>query len=129
MTRHRQGIAVVIEDDEVIRALIRDVLERQGFTVLTAANGADGVAAVRDSLATVVTMDLRMPVMSGIEAITRIREFSDAFILVLSGRASETDENESISAGADAYMTKPFRPRELSAVVKGRQSRGRVCQA
>lgn len=105
--------AVVIEDDTGIRNLISAVLERAGLHVVAAPNGLEGVAAVRAVNPVVVTVDIRMPGIDGIETIRRIRSISDAFIVVLSAVTAAHQEAECLNSGADVYMTKPFRTREL----------------
>lgn len=120
VTHPTLGTAVVIEDDEVIRSLISAVLQRTGLRVIVASNGLDGIAAVRDFDPTIVTVDIRMPGIDGIETTRRIRALSDAFIVVLSGRLADADEFESLRAGADLYMAKPFRPRELRSHIHAR---------
>ena len=120
--RRARRSAVVIEDDGGIRALICAVLESAGLEVQAAASGTEGLAAVHASDPEVVTVDIRMPGMSGIETTRLIREFSDAFVVVLSAHVADADEFESLQAGADVYMRKPFRPRELRALVEARLS-------
>ncbi len=120
MSRSANRTAVVIEDDEGIRSLIRAVLEGAGLDVVTATNGLDGIAAVRASAPLVVTVDIRMPGMSGIETTRRIRSLSDALIVVLSSSGAERDELASMESGADVYIVKPFRPRELRRHVEAR---------
>jgi DNA-binding response OmpR family regulator len=87
---------------------------------VTAANGRDGVAAVRGSDPVVITVDMRMPGIDGIETIKRIRAISDALIVVVSAVTAAHQEDESLAAGADLYMTKPFRPRDLQRRVDER---------
>lgn len=111
------GNAVVIEDDDGIRALITAVLRRAGLHVVAVTNGTDGVAAVRDLDPIVVTIDIRMPGINGIETTRRIRSFSDVFIVMLSAQVTSGDEVASLNGGADVYMAKPFRPRDLQAMV------------
>jgi DNA-binding response OmpR family regulator len=120
MSPRDQRNAVVIEDDAGIRGLIAAVLERAGLRVVTAANGRDGVAAVRGSDPVVITVDMRMPGIDGIETIKRIRAISDALIVVVSAVTAAHQEDESLAAGADLYMTKPFRPRDLQKCVDER---------
>jgi DNA-binding response OmpR family regulator len=105
--------AVVIEDDAEIRHLIAAVLERAGLHVVATANGREGVAAVRETNPVVITVDIRMPGIDGIETIRRIRSISDALIVVVSAVTATHQEDASLAAGADLYMTKPFRPRDL----------------
>jgi DNA-binding response OmpR family regulator len=118
--RDMLGNAVVIEDDDGIRALISLVLQRAGLHIVEARNGVEGVAAVREHDPAVVIVDIRMPGIDGFETTRRIREFSGAQIIVLSARVADADELHSLEAGADVYMPKPFRPRELRALVDAR---------
>lgn len=120
MRRHALRSAVVIEDDDGIRSLISAVLQRAGLCVVETANGFDGVEAVRDTDPEIVTIDIRMPGIDGFETTRRIREISDALVVVLSARVADADELESLRAGADVYVQKPFRPRELGALIDER---------
>lgn len=108
-------VAVIIEDDGDIRDLIRAVLTQAGFEVHAAASGVEGVSAVRESNPTVVTLDLGLPDIDGFETARQIRQFSDAYIIMLTARAEELDTLLGLESGADDYITKPFRPRELRA--------------
>jgi two-component system OmpR family response regulator len=109
-----RGIAVVVEDDDDIRDSLSDVLQQSGFAVHSTSTGAAGVEAVRQHNPTVVTVDLGLPDFDGIEASRRIRIFSDAYLIII-GRLDEADALLSFEAGADDYLTTPFRPRELRA--------------
>ncbi|WP_336711473.1 response regulator transcription factor [Arthrobacter sp. USHLN218] len=108
-------VAVIIEDDGDIRELIRAVLTQAGFEVYAAASGVEGVSTVRESNPTVVTLDLGLPDIDGFETARQIRQFSDAYIIMLTARAEELDTLLGLESGADDYITKPFRPRELRA--------------
>ena len=112
--------AVVIEDDDDLRDMISTVLERTGLSVVTAPNGLDGLAAVRATHPVVITVDLKMPGISGLETITRIRDISDALIVVLSAMTAQNDEDESLQAGADVFILKPFHTRQLQERVDQR---------
>ncbi|MEJ6553855.1 response regulator transcription factor [Microbacterium esteraromaticum] len=107
--------AVVIEDDPDIRELIREVLEQAGFTVLTAGTGADGIALIEAHDPLVTTLDVSLPGMDGFETARRLRAFSNTYIVMLTARAEEIDAVQGLQSGADDYLTKPFRPRELRA--------------
>jgi two-component system, OmpR family, response regulator len=117
--------AVVIEGDAESSALIAALLAECGFTVHTAGTGEGGVAAVLEHAPVLVTLDLGLPGMDGFETARRIRQFSDAYILVVSGSDAEQDLVMAFSAGADDYLTKPFRGRILQARVQtlGRRPR------
>lgn len=120
--------AVVIEDDLDIRNLVSAILEQCGFTVSAAATGRDGVAAVRDDHPTVVTLDVGLPDIDGHEVLRRIRGTTDCYVIVLSGRTDEMDILTALQAGADDYILKPFRPRELRARIDALLRRPRIGQ-
>ncbi|AUZ35680.1 DNA-binding response regulator [Arthrobacter sp. PGP41] len=109
------GVAVVVEDDADMRNLLEGVLVQAGFEVHAAADGRAGVEVVRDRQPCLVTLDVGMPDIDGFEVLRRIRRFSDAYILMLTGRTAESDVLTALQAGADDYITKPFRPREVRA--------------
>ncbi len=106
-------VAVVIEDDVDIRALVAAVLAQDGFTVHSAPDGLAGVELVRTVDPGLTTLDVSMPGIDGFETARRIRAFSDTRILMVSARADEAEEQQGRASGADDYLTKPFRPREL----------------
>lgn len=120
-----QRVAVIIEDDADIRDLLNAVLQQSGFKVFTAPNGSAGVEAVRLHNPSVVTLDLGLPDIDGFEVIRQLRQFSDAYIVMLTARAEELDTLMGLEAGADDYITKPFRPRELRARISAMLRRPR----
>ena len=119
-------IAVVIEDEADIRSLLAAVLEQAGFTVHTAATGSDGLDLVRDHDPLVTTLDVNMPGMDGFETAKRIRGISPTYIVMLSARSEEIDALQGLEAGADDYVAKPFRPRELRARIDAMLRRPRM---
>ncbi|BAS10199.1 probable transcriptional regulator ycf27 [Arthrobacter sp. Hiyo4] len=119
------GVAVVIEDDVDVRNLLEGVLTQAGFEVHTAAEGREGVEVVRHNKAQVVTLDIGLPDIDGFEVLRRIRNFSDAYVVMLTGRTDEPDLLSALNAGADDYIAKPFRPRELRARVAAMMRRPR----
>lgn len=118
--------AVVIEDDPDIRELLESVLEQAGFRAIGAANGLDGVEAVRQHTPMVTTLDISMPGIDGFETAKRIREFSSTYIILLTARSEEIDVLQGLDSGADDYLTKPFRPRELRARIEAMLRRPRL---
>lgn len=119
------GVAVVIEDDADMRNLLEAVLGQAGFEVHSAADGRQGVETVREHQANVVTLDVGLPDIDGFEVLRRIRNFSDAYVVMLTGRTEEPDVLMALHAGADDYIAKPFRPRELRARVAAMMRRPR----
>lgn len=118
-------IAVVIEDDVDIRNLIQSVLDQMGFETHTAADGDAGVAAVREWNPVVTTLDVSLPGMDGLQVAKRIREFTSTYIVMLTARDEEIDILLGLEAGADDYLSKPFRPRELRARIEAMLRRPR----
>jgi DNA-binding response OmpR family regulator len=116
----------VIEDDQDIRELVRTVLSQAGFQVTVASSGAEGVLAAKNLNPDVITLDLGLPDIDGFEVSRQIREFSDAYIVMLTARADELDTLIGLESGADDYLTKPFRPRELRARVAAMMRRPRL---
>jgi len=119
------GVAVVIEDDADVRNLLEGILTQAGFEVHTAVDGRAGVEVVRSKQANVVTLDIGLPDIDGFEVLRRIRNFSNAYVVMLTGRTEEPDLLSALNAGADDYIAKPFRPRELRARVAAMMRRPR----
>ncbi|MEG9225097.1 response regulator transcription factor [Aeromicrobium sp. Sec7.5] len=112
-----QRIAVVIEDDADIRNLLRTILVQSGFSPILTSNGEDGIEAVRVHEPLLTTLDVQMPGMDGFAVAKRLREFSSTYIIMLTGQIDEIDVIQGLDSGADDYLVKPFRPRELRARV------------
>ncbi|WP_144671212.1 response regulator transcription factor [Arthrobacter sp. U41] len=119
------GVAVVVEDDVDVRNLVEAVLSQAGFEVHSAGEGREGVDTVRRLEANVVTLDVGLPDIDGFEVLRRIRQFSDAYVVMLTARTDELDTLTALHTGADDFMTKPFRPRELRARVAAMMRRPR----
>ena len=119
-------VAVIIEDDADIRHLLEAVLTQAGFDAIATSNGLDGVRAVRAYDPIVTTLDVSMPGMDGFETAKRIREFSSTYLVMLTARDEEIDTLQGLEAGADDYLTKPFRPRELRARIDAMLRRPRM---
>lgn len=112
---------LVVDDDDVIRQLIGVNLELEGFQVFTAVDGVDALERVRECDPVVVTLDIMMPRMDGWDAAARLRDdpaTAHVKVVLLSARAQEADIKRGTRLGVDAYLTKPFDPEELVAVVR-----------
>jgi DNA-binding response OmpR family regulator len=112
------GVAVVIEDDQAIGALVLAYLEQAGFDVVCETTGEDGLEAVEQHDPRVVVLDLALPDLDGLEVCRRLRASRRVPILILTARDEEVDRIVGLELGADDYMTKPFSPRELVARVR-----------
>jgi DNA-binding response OmpR family regulator len=112
---------LVVDDDDVIRQLICLNLELEGFEVYQAADGLDALEKVREVDPAVVTLDIMMPKLDGWDAAARLRSdpaTSHVRVVLLSARAQEADLKRGSRLGVDFYLTKPFDPDELVAVVR-----------
>ena len=107
--------ALIIEDDQDTVDLLEVVLTQAGFSVLSASDGATGIALAQEHRPVLATIDVTMPEMDGLEATRRIRAFSSAYIVIISSRSQEADILAGFDAGADDYVPKPIRPVELRA--------------
>ncbi|MCL4546035.1 MAG: response regulator transcription factor [Chloroflexi bacterium] len=110
--------ALVVDDEQPLRDLVRTYLEREGFEVLVAVDGPSAVDQARHHHPAVVILDVMLPGFDGIEVCRQLRQFSDTYVLMLTARSEEIDKLVGLAVGADDYLTKPFSPRELVARVK-----------
>ena len=119
---------LIVDDDPALAEVVGRYLEREGFTVETATDGASGLALALDTLPDLVVLDLMLPVMDGLEVCRRLRRSAPIPIVMLTARTAENDRIAGLELGADDYVTKPFSPRELTARVKAvlRRARGGV---
>lgn len=105
--------ALVIEDDDDIRRLLEVVLGQAGYTVAVAATGTDGLTALIAQAPDLLLVDVGLPDMEGYEVVRQARAQMSGHIVMLSARSEEADAQRGLDAGADEYLTKPFRPRRL----------------
>ncbi|WP_310889847.1 response regulator transcription factor [Clavibacter capsici] len=118
-------VALVIEDDGDIRQLLEVVLRQGGFEVHSAGTATEGVRLAAEVAPDVITLDVGLPDFDGFEAARRIRLTSDAYIVMLTAQGEEVDTLLGLEAGADDYVVKPFRPRELRARISAMMRRPR----
>ncbi len=116
---------LVVDDEKPLAELVGSYLEREGFWVTIAGDGARAVALARELDPSVIVLDLMLPTLDGVEACRQIREFSDAYIVMLTAKAEEADKIVGLSTGADDYVTKPFSPPELVARIRAMLRRPR----
>jgi two-component system alkaline phosphatase synthesis response regulator PhoP len=108
----------VVDDEARIAEICRDYLERAGFKVLIAANGADALTLARTNQPDLVVLDLGLPKMDGLDVTRALRQRSNVPIIMLTARVEESDKLVGLELGADDYVTKPFSPKELVARVR-----------
>ncbi|GAA4740001.1 response regulator transcription factor [Nocardioides endophyticus] len=109
--------AVVIEDDADIASLLELALSSQGFEVAIATDGQEGVALVTALKPDLVTLDVGLPGIDGLEVCRRIRPITDAYVVMVTSQAEEIDRLIGLETGADDYLAKPISVRELKARV------------
>jgi len=106
---------LLIEDDAQIRRFLRASLVTQGYELIEAGTGREGLALAASRVPDIVLLDLGLPDMEGLEVINQLRTWSGVAIIVLSARGQERDKVANLDAGADDYLTKPFGIGELLA--------------
>ena len=109
---------LVVDDEPTISNLVASYLRKEGYEVVTAADGPAGLKAARSLQPDLVVLDIMLPGMDGLEVLAQLRRDSDVYVILLTARAEELDRILGLSVGADDYVTKPFSPRELTARVK-----------
>ncbi len=118
-------LILAIEDEEPVREAIAAALEASGYRVITAADGEEGLELLLAERPDLVVLDLMLPRLHGMDVCAAIREHSQVPIIMLTGLAAEDDRVKGLAHGADDYVTKPFRARELGARVRAVLRRSR----
>jgi DNA-binding response OmpR family regulator len=107
---------LVVDDDPVILKLLEVNFEMEGFTVIVAHDGEEGIEVARRDAPDLIVSDIMMPKKSGLELVTELKgdpDTSDIPIILLSAKAQNADVRSGLDAGADDYVTKPFEPLDL----------------
>ena len=111
-------LLLLIEDDPQFQRLLSTTLESQGYQVLAAATGQEGLIAARNRQPSLLILDLGLPDIDGQEVIRRLRKWSEVPIIVLSARNQENEITQALDNGADDYLTKPFSTAVLISRIK-----------
>ena len=106
---------LIVDDEEMIRAVIREYVEFEGGTAEEAEDGMTAVKMCRENDYDVIIMDVMMPRLDGFSAVKEIRKFKNTPVIMLSARGEEYDKLFGFEIGSDDYVTKPFSPKELMA--------------
>lgn len=118
---HKLCKLLIADDEPAIRFLIRATLEDEGYVLLEAADGLEAYELARSERPALIVLDAMMPEMSGYELCSRLKAdpvTSAIIILMLTARAQEEDRKQAEAAGVDYYLAKPFRPQELTEIIR-----------
>jgi len=109
---------LLVDDDKGINNLISQYLTKEGYEVYTAEDGPAGLKSFESLRPDLLVLDIMLPGFDGLELLSRIRQRSDVYVIMLTAKSDETDKIVGLTVGADDYITKPFSPRELVARIK-----------
>lgn len=109
---------LLVDDEAALRDSLTYTLEKEGFTVVTAADGHSAIKQFHKQVPDVILLDLMLPEVDGMEVCWRIRAFSNVPIVMLTAKDQDINKVRGLEAGADDYVTKPFNTRELIARIK-----------
>lgn len=109
---------LVVDDTASVRKLLEDYLSGQGFRVVTATNGQEAIYAARHATPDVILLDIMMPQMDGFEFLRRYRKEKQTPVIIITAKEEETDAVLGLELGADDYVIKPFRMRELLSRIR-----------
>jgi two-component system KDP operon response regulator KdpE len=118
MSGQAKPTILIVDDEPRMVRFVKMNLDLEGYLTLDANNGMQALEKVRNQQPDLVLLDVEMPGMDGFETLRRIREVSDAPVIMLTVRADEDDRIKGLDLGADDYVTKPFSPRELSSRIR-----------
>jgi len=116
---------LVVDDDPQILDMLKCLLEDEGYVVNTVANGNSAMALLTEQKPDLVLLDISLPDLNGYQVLSLIRERSEVPVIMLTGILEVTSVRQSVNLGADDYVRKPFRPRELLARIKSKLRRAR----
>jgi len=119
-----QQSILVVDDEAPMRKLLSSNLKASGYTVRTAADGAEAMKLMEEHTFDLLLLDINMPGLSGVQVLQAVRRGAELPVMMLSGRGRERDKVEALDLGADDYLTKPFGIGELLARVKALLRRG-----
>ncbi len=106
---------LIVDDEEMIRNVLREYIEFEGNEAYEAADGIQAVKMCKENDYDIILMDVMMPSLDGFSAVKEIRKFKDIPVIMLSARGEEYDKLFGFEVGADDYVTKPFSPKEVMA--------------
>lgn len=114
---------LIVDDEKEIRNLIAIYLKNEGYDILEASDGEEGLSLLKKHKVHLIVLDIMMPNVDGIEMCMKVREIAEMPIIMLSAKSQDMDKIVGLSIGADDYVTKPFNPLELIARIKSQLRR------
>ena len=118
MMMYKKSSVLLVEDDPRVLRLEQMVLEKEGFSVVGTGSGEEALELLAEITPSLIVLDVGLPGIDGFTACSRIREFSQVSIIMVTGKDFNEDKVRGLDLGADDYITKPFSPNELAARVK-----------
>ncbi len=109
---------LIADDEQVIRLLLRRILEAEGYSITEVGNGEEALKEAKREVPSLIVLDVTMPGINGFQACKRIREFSNVPIVLLSGIDNDEEKTKALGAGATEFLTKPFFPKEFAARIR-----------
>lgn len=128
-TRQQGANILVVEDDEALRFALTRQLEREGYTVLAAARGDDGLKLARERKPDLIVLDVMLPGLDGMQVCRLLRRDQNTPVIMLTALGGESDRVAGLDTGADDYLAKPFSMKELLARVRALLRRSKVVPA
>lgn len=114
---------LVVDDEEHVRKLLQRILEEAGYGVVMAASGYEALDKLPDANVNLVLLDIRMPGLDGFQTLDLMRKQSSIPVMMLTGIVEATSVRDALTLGADDYIRKPFRARELLARIEAKLRR------
>jgi DNA-binding response OmpR family regulator len=116
-----ESTILIVDDSASVRKLVELTLRRSGYSVISAISGVSALATLAETRPDLILLDVMLVSLDGFQLCRAIRnhpDFTEIPIIILSGREGETDRQAGLAAGVDAYLTKPFKPNQLTAIVR-----------
>jgi two-component system response regulator VicR len=127
ITAMKRKCILIVDDEVSILRYVSACLRKEGYYIVTANNGEEGLRKAEEGNFVLVILDIMMPKMDGFEVCRRLREWSEVPVIMLSARGDESDKVKCLDMGADDYVTKPFSALELTARIRAKLRRcGRI---
>ncbi|MDI1472585.1 Pole remodelling regulatory diguanylate cyclase [Thermodesulfovibrio sp. N1] len=115
------AVILVVDDNEINRKLLIELLEYHGYNVISASNGAEAIKIAKENKPDLILMDVQMPVMDGLTALKIIKddpEIKEIKVLIISSVAFSDKIEKALSLGAEDYITKPYETRKIPEIIK-----------